>query len=367
MGHPIPIFAWRSKFSDFLYKADTNAPIRTLKAQGGQYTGPFHWGNRPFSVGELKRLQTFPDAYELVGRRQIAIHQIGNSVPPQIARMLAVSILNQLFGVDLPAELPLLEQSASLGFRQRKRGLTAIYRAKAQSAIDELENKPTTKTFEGREYHATLADDFAWRTAPRHGANLCVRFTPNDSFWTFDVAPLLAATQAGFQLQVSAVTGATWAISVPKVLLHGAVLTREIFTGAWKAFEAELVRHRVKADLVQLCGYYQYKPILCCVMQLPRDGDTPWQWRALKQVVEGNGVGPIMREEELAAEWDIPVLDVPDFAQWLRSLGYEVRNRRTNPQIPEKCLLVPYVFPTLNPLSVQLRKSLAGASNGKKG
>ncbi len=41
MGHPRPVFAWRSKFSDFLYKADPSAPIRTLKAQGGQYTGPF--------------------------------------------------------------------------------------------------------------------------------------------------------------------------------------------------------------------------------------------------------------------------------------------------------------------------------------
>ena len=56
MGHPRPVFAWRSKFSDFLYKADPSEPIRTLKAQGGQYTGPFHWANRPFTIGEFKRL-----------------------------------------------------------------------------------------------------------------------------------------------------------------------------------------------------------------------------------------------------------------------------------------------------------------------
>jgi hypothetical protein len=30
-----------------------------------------------FSVPELKRLQTFPDDYEIVGGRQVAIHQIG--------------------------------------------------------------------------------------------------------------------------------------------------------------------------------------------------------------------------------------------------------------------------------------------------
>ena len=60
MGHPCPLFAWRSKFSDFLYKADPARPVRTINAQGGQYTGPFHWEDRPFTTAELKRLKTFP-------------------------------------------------------------------------------------------------------------------------------------------------------------------------------------------------------------------------------------------------------------------------------------------------------------------
>ena len=46
-------------------------PVRTIKAQGGQYTGPFSWENRRFTVAELKRLQTIPDAYEVVGNRQV--------------------------------------------------------------------------------------------------------------------------------------------------------------------------------------------------------------------------------------------------------------------------------------------------------
>jgi DNA (cytosine-5)-methyltransferase 1 len=97
MGHPRPIFAWRSKFSDFLYKADPETPTRTIKAQGGLYTGPFHWDSRPFSLGELKRLQTFPDRYEISGGKMAAVHQIGNSVPPQIARILALAVREQVF------------------------------------------------------------------------------------------------------------------------------------------------------------------------------------------------------------------------------------------------------------------------------
>ncbi|MCE8420377.1 DNA cytosine methyltransferase, partial [Rhodovulum sulfidophilum] len=46
MGHPEPVFAWRSKFHDLLYKVNPNEPCRTIKAQPGKFTGPFHWKNR---------------------------------------------------------------------------------------------------------------------------------------------------------------------------------------------------------------------------------------------------------------------------------------------------------------------------------
>jgi len=138
MGHPCPVFAWRSKFSDFLYKANPDCPVRTLKAQGGQYTGPFHWNNRKFTMGEMKRLQTFPDEYEIVGNRQVAMHQIGNSLPPQMARVLALTILNQVFNTKLPFDLPLLKHTDQLGFRSRKRKSTRIYRQKAKEAIESL-------------------------------------------------------------------------------------------------------------------------------------------------------------------------------------------------------------------------------------
>ena len=79
MGHPNPIFAWRSKFSDFLYKADPNMPVRTIKASGGAYTGPLHWENRFFNCEEYKRLQTFPDDYRISGSLFTAADQIGRA------------------------------------------------------------------------------------------------------------------------------------------------------------------------------------------------------------------------------------------------------------------------------------------------
>jgi len=96
MGYPRPHFAWRSKFHDFLYKVDRNNPARTIKAQPGKFTGPFHWKNRHFTIAELKRLQTFPDEYQLIGTFGTVMEQIGNSVPPLLAKVLATSVKEQV-------------------------------------------------------------------------------------------------------------------------------------------------------------------------------------------------------------------------------------------------------------------------------
>lgn len=117
-GHPTPVFAYRSRFSDFLYKADPNAPIKTLIARPGKYTGPFHWGNRCFTVREYMRLQGFPDGYRFVGNRDDVIKQIGNSVSPKLAYQLALSIAKQIFKRDV--DIRLLPSNVALSFDKRK-------------------------------------------------------------------------------------------------------------------------------------------------------------------------------------------------------------------------------------------------------
>ncbi|MBG1267459.1 DNA cytosine methyltransferase [Nostoc sp. WHI] len=118
MGYPNPIFAWRSRFSDFLYKADPDKPVRTIVAQIGAYSGPFHWKNRKFTLQEFKRLQTFPDDYEFAGSLNTILKQIGNSVPPKFAEKLAMAVLQQLFASDL--DMDLLEEEEQLSFDARK-------------------------------------------------------------------------------------------------------------------------------------------------------------------------------------------------------------------------------------------------------
>jgi DNA (cytosine-5)-methyltransferase 1 len=88
-GHPEPLFEWRSRYWNFLLKLDPNQPSPTIQAQPGPWVGPFHWQSRRLRLAEIKRLQTFPDDYEIVGSRRSAQIQIGNAVPPLLAECLA--------------------------------------------------------------------------------------------------------------------------------------------------------------------------------------------------------------------------------------------------------------------------------------
>lgn len=362
MGHPSPLFAWRSKFSDFLYKADPNRPIRTVKAQGGQYTGPFHWRNRKFTIKELKRLQTFPDSYELVGGNEVAIHQIGNSVPPQLARILALSILEQVFEQKLPFTLPKLNPTDQLTFRKRKRQLTKYYRERAREAIEMLPKPPVISLPRKKTFYCTLSSDFRFTEVEtsdidERAYSICSVLSSEN--WTIDITQPLEYKFHG-QPHVITITpkpSTVWNVPTAQILLNIQSNFPQAFTIAWKAFEHELKTLKLKADLVQLCGYYQYSPIFTCKMGLATTG-TNDIWRLLKSVVEGNGTRKLYSVQDLANTWSVVPLEIPDNVFFLKQLGYEVRNDSTNPQIPTDHYLIPYAFPTLNHQSVQLRKEL---------
>lgn len=85
-GHPDPLFAWRSRYWSFLLKLHPDRPSPTIQAQPGPNVGPFHWDNRRLRVPEMKRLFTFPDSFDLVGTRNSVQAQLGNAVPPLLAR-----------------------------------------------------------------------------------------------------------------------------------------------------------------------------------------------------------------------------------------------------------------------------------------
>ncbi len=91
-GHPKPLFEWRKRYWSFLLKLDPAQPSPTIQAQPGPYVGPFHWNNRRLRLGEILRLQTFPEDHSIAGSRRSAQVQVGNAVPPVLAQRVAAAL-----------------------------------------------------------------------------------------------------------------------------------------------------------------------------------------------------------------------------------------------------------------------------------
>ena len=353
MGHPKPVFAWRSKFSDFLYKADPNEPVRTIKASGGAYTGPFHWDNRFFTYAEYKRLQTFPDKYEISGAKPTAIKQIGNSVPPQMARIMAIAIRQQVFNTEFPFSLPLLTDGEKLTFRKRKRELTAVYRKKAEIAIESIKQGKQMLP-DSRTYFCLMDNNFDYKIKAEKEAKYRV-----DVEWASDLVIKITDISVSTPKKDASITivprNGNWNVGVSKAVIIIHSDSEDSFTVGWKAFEQELIDNAIKADIVQLNGYYQYSPKLQCRYECrnPEPFDA-----VLQDVVGGDCVGMLLSTCTLADRWNVNQDAILEVAEKLRLYGYEIRNHNTNPQIPDGEWLLPYAFPTLTKLSVQLRKKV---------
>lgn len=100
------------KFPNKWRKMEAASPARTLLAHlGKDGYSHIHYDSqqaRPISVREAARLQSFPDGFRFAGTMNPAFRQIGNAVPPLLAKAVATSLLRQLRGIRIGEELPLL-------------------------------------------------------------------------------------------------------------------------------------------------------------------------------------------------------------------------------------------------------------------
>ena len=89
-----------NKFPNKWRKMSANQPARTLMAHlGKDGYSHIHYDDdqaRTISVREAARLQSFPDGFTFCGTMNPAFRQIGNAVPPLLARALAETVRNSL-------------------------------------------------------------------------------------------------------------------------------------------------------------------------------------------------------------------------------------------------------------------------------
>lgn len=171
MGHPHPLFAWRSKFSNFLYKMDPNDVCKTIIAYQGRYDGPFHWKNRKCTSDELKLMQGFPDNFKIPQSYTESVKQIGNSVCPPIAHQIGLALRYEVEHLS-EFKVPLIKDGQKLSFdkgkgiraKKTKKKITHHYSDLIQGSIfDDTSNETKIEYQNFTKKRNSNTDNISWQ------------------------------------------------------------------------------------------------------------------------------------------------------------------------------------------------------------
>ncbi|MDQ0197086.1 AlwI family type II restriction endonuclease [Neobacillus ginsengisoli] len=99
-----------AKMSNIYRRLDPNLPAYTVTGSGGGGTHMYHYKEpRALTNRERARLQTFPDWYEFVGKKESVRRQIGMAVPVEGARIIVEAILKSFAEISYETEPSNLE------------------------------------------------------------------------------------------------------------------------------------------------------------------------------------------------------------------------------------------------------------------
>lgn len=374
MGYPEPYFAWRSKFHDFLYKADRNRPCRTLKAQPGKFTGPFHWNNRHFTIHELMRIQSFPDDYIITGTNTQIIAQIGNSVPPRLAEVLAVSVREQILRPVAELTYPVREEGFQSTFRRRQRETSKHYKEVAQREIEKRFGGQShedcekeqhletviTKTSEllfAKKYFAGYTDRYNKIISEKRPSKSEVekyislqRVSTECKSGLLKIKSTSCKDTGGqkYKFKVNIAGLEKYLIKIDTLELKSELLSVEDIFAEWDIIQKELVDISQFFSLIDIYGHYANRGDTVRVKTQLNGAKNSLLERAINYFGDSNNCGIYLSRETVAGQLDATVEQIEMIILMMRELRYDVRTTNTHPTIRTDEIICTYPFPMLS-------------------
>lgn len=353
MNHPEPVFAWRSKFHDLLYKVCRSEPCRTIKAQPGKFTGPFHWKNRHFTIAELKRLQTFPDEYELVGSYTSVLEQIGNSVPPRLAYVIASSVRDQLLVQKRRPEFSKRQPGFQSTFRQRQRLRTKEFEKRASAAIAERygairvpAERPKGKPVES--YFFTPANLFDRSMVSERGeAKYTVAVAERKTHISIKFKALEATQKNAFSLEIKGLK--KYLPHFDTLNVEGTADKLEDIFHVWATIEGALKKRSRFFTLIDIYGHYANRGDTVKIAGEWGFAESGTILRAANWLTSSENCGDFVDLKQFASLVKVKETSIPSLIEKLRKIRFDCRSSLTHPIIGEGRLICTYPFPLLSP------------------
>jgi DNA (cytosine-5)-methyltransferase 1 len=337
MGHPEPKFAWRSRFSDFLYKAHPDQPVRTIVANQGSYSGPFHWKGRRFTSAEFARLQSFPPDYLFPASHAVAVKQIGNSVAPRFAYHVAMAIGQQLYG--LPHQSELLHESQTLSIDRRKaekarQTQRRATRVSIEPCLFDIDTQTLTARGRFTENLRFCTPRSACRSSTAAPDWLHAKLTGKLSKgeWRFGVEDLKPGQFAGFNFTLEVNFGRPLAGRFSRIVTEGHLRSANRFALVWDAIHRLIKRETSFESLHPLYGHFTEPYPKFRTIFSGRDNKAPELVALYSKLADysfSQDVRPLKELKGLSPKRD-PIAGVKE----LRSLGWDFRVHQTNRSIP---------------------------------
>lgn len=354
LGHHNPLFGWGCKFSNFLLKANPDEPVTTILASPGAFTGLFHWDSRYFTVEELKRLQTIPDCYRIVGGFAQCVKQIGNSVPPQIGRVLGLSIAQQIFNVKAITDIKLMPHWYDIGVSRKAKVDYRRY-TKNTATLSETRKLLVAKNRKGSMF-CDIVNGFLIEDV--RDIDVCqysVYHVFKDKLLSITVFDGNTTENLKYRIDINVTAKGSNVLH--KIVLRSFSKKQESIVPLWKYLEVVINKVFSKQNLIQFFGKHynsiKYSAKLCYI---DKDiEDTPF-WKVFSYVSDSRNTKINTSIDKIGSVLGIDTQGMLRELNKLRCLGYRIDNSTNKGKVQDGSILI--VYPFLSMSGMEQNKNL---------